>query len=137
MDAAVNPRLDPNAEVLLRAGDKPWVQFAPGIDFKTLRTSPETGVWTVLFKCAKGAAFPAHRHYGAGEYLMLKGRMDYRMGTAEAGDYGYEPLGAFHELTTFLEDTELLFTNHGPVVFVDEHGGTKMILDHQFFADRA
>jgi len=137
MDAAVNDRIDPNAEVLLRAGDKPWVAFAPGIDFKTLRTSPETGDWTVLFRCAQGAAFPAHRHYGAGEYLMLKGRMDYRMGTAEAGDYGYEPLGAFHELTTFLEDSELLFTNHGPVVFVDEDGGTKMILDHQFFADRA
>lgn len=137
MDTPVKDHIDPNAEVLLRAGAKPWVEFAPGIDFKTLRTSPESGVWTVIFRCAKGAAFPAHRHYGAGEYLMLKGRMDYRMGTAEAGDYGYEPLGAFHELTTFLEDSELLFTNHGPVVFVDENGGTKMILDHQFFADRA
>lgn len=35
---------DPNAEVLLCTGEKPWVEFAPGIDFKTLRTSPETGV---------------------------------------------------------------------------------------------
>lgn len=137
MDACVDDRLDPNAEVLLRTAAKPWVEFAPGIEFKTLRTSAETGVWTVLFRCARGAAFPAHRHYGAGEYLMLKGRMAYRMGCAEAGDYGYEPLGAFHELTTFVEDSELLFTNHGPVVFVDADGGTKMILDHQFFADRA
>lgn len=137
MTNAVEEHVDPNAEVLLRVGTKPWVEFAPGIDFKTLRTSAETGVWTVLFRCAKGAAFPAHRHYGAGEYLMLKGRMDYRMGIAEAGDYGYEPLGAFHEQTTFVEDSELLFTNHGPVVFVDEQGGAKMILDHQFFADRA
>ena len=137
MDAATISQADPNAEVLLRAGEKPWVEFAPGIDFKTLRTSPETGVWTVVFRCAKGAAFPAHRHYGAGEYLMLKGRMDYRMGIAEAGDYGYEPLGSYHHLTSFLEDSELLFTNHGPVAFVDENMGVKMMLDWKFFAERA
>lgn len=137
MNTAVAERADPNAEVLLRAGQKPWVEFAPGIDFRTLRTSAETGDWTVLFRCAKGTAFPAHRHLGAGEYLMLKGRMDYRMGVAEAGDYGYEPLDAFHESTCFIEDTELLFTNHGPVVFVDENQGVKMILDWKFFADRA
>jgi len=59
------------------------------------------------------------------------------MGVAEAGDYGYEPLDAFHESTRFIEDTELLFTNHGPVVFVDENNGVKMILDWKFFADRA
>ena len=137
MNTAVAERADPNAEVLLRTREKPWVEFAPGIDFRTLRTSAETGVWTVIFRCAKGTAFPAHRHYGAGEYLVLKGLMDYRMGTAEVGDYGYEPLGAFHESTRFIEDTELMFTNHGPVVFVDENDGVKMILDWKFFADRA
>ncbi len=129
---------DANAEVLLHAGAKPWVEFAPGIEFKTLRTSAETGVWTVLFRCAAGSAFPPHVHHGAGEYLMTKGRMQYRMGEALAGDYGYEPLGAFHELTSFVEDTEMIFTNHGPVVFTDEQGqGVKMILDWKFFADRA
>jgi anti-sigma factor ChrR (cupin superfamily) len=140
MQAAIaedTDRADPNAEVLLRVARKPWVEFAPGIEFKTLRTSAETGVWTVVFRCAKGSAFPAHFHHGAGEYLMLKGRMDYRMGVADAGDYGYEPLGSFHELTIFIEDSELLFTNHGPVAFLDENQGVKMILDWKFFADRA
>jgi len=137
MDTRVTTPADPNAEVLLRVNQKPWVEFAPGIEFKTLRTSAETGVWTVLFQCAKGTAFPAHFHHGAGEYLLLRGRMDYRMGVAEAGDYGYEPLGSYHELTTFVEDSELLFTNHGPVAFVDENNAIKMLLDWKFFADRA
>jgi hypothetical protein len=62
--------------------------------------------------------------------------MDYRMGTARAGDYGYEPLGVYHDSTVFLEDSELLFTNHGPVIFVDEDMKPIMILDWKFFADQ-
>ncbi len=57
MQAAVAEDIDraePNAEVLLRVARKPWIEFAPGIEFKTLRTSAETGVWTVIFRCARG-----------------------------------------------------------------------------------
>ncbi len=123
-------------EVKLSTAEMPWIVFAPGIDYKILRTSAETGVWTVLFRCAKGSAFPPHLHYGAGEYFMLKGVMDYRMGVARAGDFGYEPLGVYHERTEFVEDSELLFTNHGPVAFVNEDLSVKMLLDWKFFADQ-
>lgn len=68
---------------------------------------------------------------------MLKGAMEYRAGRAVAGDYGYEPLGVFHESTRFTEDTELLFTNHGPVAFVNDDGSVAMMLDWKFFADKA
>jgi len=119
-----------------RPDDLTWINFAPGIDYKILRTSSESGDWTVLFRCAAGSAFPPHLHYGAGEYLMLKGVMDYRMGVARAGDYGYEPLGVYHEHTNFLEDSELWFTNHGPVAFVDEQMNVTTILDWKFFADQ-
>lgn len=124
-------------ETLIHTHDVPWIAFAPGIDFKVLRTSSETGTWTVLFKCARGSAFPAHLHYGAGEYLMLSGVMSYRMGTARAGDYGYEPLDSYHELTSFDEDSELLFTNHGPVAFLGDEKQVTMLLDWKYFADRA
>jgi hypothetical protein len=76
-------------EMKLRTNEMKWIEFSPGIDYKILRTSPETGAWTVLFRCAKGSSFPPHLHYGAGEYFMFKGVMDYRMGIATAGDYGY------------------------------------------------
>jgi len=33
--------------------DQPWIPFSDGIDIKVLRTSAETGTWSVLFKCAK------------------------------------------------------------------------------------
>ncbi|MEM1417945.1 MAG: 2,4'-dihydroxyacetophenone dioxygenase family protein [Myxococcota bacterium] len=123
-------------DILCRTAELDWIEFGDGIAYKVLRTSAETGTWTVLFRCAAGSGFPPHFHHGAGEYLMLRGAMEYRAGRAVAGDYGYEPLGVFHESTTFVEDTELLFTNHGPVAFVNPDGSIALMLDWRFFADK-
>jgi hypothetical protein len=49
---------------------------------------------------------------------------------------GYEPLGVYHENTHFLEDSEVWFTNHGPIGFVDEQMNVTMIRDWKFFADQ-
>ena len=35
-------------EFLVRTAEVDWIEFGPGIDYKVLRTSAETGVWTVL-----------------------------------------------------------------------------------------
>lgn len=113
----------------------PWLQFGGGIDFKVLRTSQETGAWTVLFRCAKGASFNPHRHLGGGEYLMLKGTMEVRGGkekggiTAKAGDYGYEPNGVLHDETNFTEDSELYFTNYGAIQFLTDDLEPDFVLD--------
>ena len=117
-------------ECLIAPGDKPWTAFQQGIDFQLLFTSAETGRFTLLLRCQAGSALPAHRHLGAGEYFVAKGRMEYRMGTAEEGSYGYEPIGAVHDLTSFPVYTELFFTNHGAIAFLDDQGGIAMILDH-------
>jgi len=123
-------------DILCRTRDLPWIEFGPGIAYRVLRVSDETGQWTVVFRCDKGSGFPPHVHYGAGEYLILKGAMDYRAGRAVAGDYGYEPLGVFHESTTFAEDTELYFTNYGPVAFLNPDESISLILDWKFFATK-
>jgi anti-sigma factor ChrR (cupin superfamily) len=120
-------------EVLLPVAEISWVSILPGIDFRLLFTSGETGRWTVLFRCQPGSFFPSHRHYGPGEYFVVKGRMEYRSGSAVAGTYGYEPLGSLHELTQFPEYTELLFTNHGPVAFLNEDGSVSSMLDNTTF----
>jgi anti-sigma factor ChrR (cupin superfamily) len=118
------------AEVLQPVESLRWVPIVAGIDFRLLFTSAETGRWTVLFRCQPGSFFPRHKHYGAGEYFVVKGRMEYRMGVAPAGTYGYEPLGVIHDLTTFPEYTELLFTNFGPVAFLNEDDSVASMLDH-------
>jgi len=128
---AVNP-----PDILCATDQLSWVPFSNGISYKILRVSAETGTWTVLFKCDKGSSFAPHFHHGAGEYLMLKGTMDYRAGVAKAGDYGYEPLGVYHERTVFPEDSVLWFSNHGPIAFMNPDKSIAMMLDWKFFADK-
>ena len=116
-------------EILCDGSALRWVPVVEGIEYQRLFTSSETGRWTVKFRCQPGSFFPRHKHLGAGEYFVIRGRMEYRMGTATAGVYGYEPLGVVHDMTTFPEYTELLFTNHGPVVFLNEDDSVKSVLD--------
>ena len=66
------------SDVLIDPSNLPWIPIADGIDYRILRTSKETGVWTVLFRAQPGAVFAPHRHLGAGEYYVIKGRMQYR-----------------------------------------------------------
>ena len=123
-------------DTYLATKEMPWLEFGAGIDFKVLRTSQETGSWSVLFRCAKGSSFRPHRHLGGGEYLMLKGTMEVRGGkakggiTAKAGDYGYEPNGVLHDETYFAEDTELYFTNHGAIQFLTDDLEPDFVLDY-------
>ena len=56
---------------------------------------------------------------------------------AETGDWGLEPLGAVHDHTEFLEYTELLFTNHGPVAYLDDDDSITAILDYQLLEELA
>ena len=53
------------------------------------------------------------------------------MGTAVSGVYGYEPIGVTHDMTSFPEYTELLFTNFGPVAFLNADDSIKSILDYE------
>ena len=125
------------ADIFTPASKMDWLPMFPGIAFKPLRVSDETGVWTVIFRCDKGSAFAPHYHLGPGEYYMVSGRMAYRAGEAVAGDYGYEPVGAFHEHTEFLEDTDILFTAFGPLGFVNEDRKIEMIMDHVYIRELA
>lgn len=119
-------------DVLLHTEDMEWTPLVEGIGVKLLYSSRETGRWTVLLDCAKGSSFDKHKHFGPGEYYVIKGKMEYRAGCAVTGDYGYEPLGAVHESTSFPEHTVLHFTNYGPVLFIDEDDNVLAILDNDF-----
>jgi hypothetical protein len=123
------------SDVYVAAEQLPWVEFSPGIAFRLLRVSAETGDWTVIFRCDAGSSFAPHRHLGPGEYLMLAGKMEVRGGaaaggvTAHAGDYGYEPSGVVHDSTCFTEATRFYFTNRGPIAFIDDAGRVTDVLD--------
>jgi 2,4'-dihydroxyacetophenone dioxygenase len=118
-------------DLLVRYNDLPWHDLGDGTYFKLLRVSPETGVWTSLVKMEAGARFSAHKHLGAAEFFVTKGSFDYRAGTARAGDYGYEPLGAMHGATTCIEESEFIITTYGPIAFLNEDGSIQMVYDFE------
>src|SRR4051794_34061298 len=123
------------ADISIRTDQLDWVHFGGGIEFKPLRVTPENGTGAVLFNSPAGSSFAAHRHFGAGEYLVLSGLMKLRGGeeaggvTARAGDYGYEANSVYHYQTNFPEQTVLYFQNHGPIGFLDEEDNVVGVLD--------
>ena len=116
-------------DLLVRCKDLPWHPLGPGTWFKLLRVSEETGVWTSLIKMEAGSRFAPHKHLGAAEFFVVKGEFDYRAGTAKAGDYGYEPLGAIHGATTCTVESEYVITTYGPIAFLNEDRSVQMLYD--------
>ena len=88
-------------------------------------------------KSAAGSVFPAHRHLGAADFYVLEGAIEYRAGTARAGFWGYEPLGAIHEATTATEDTVYLFNSYGPIAFLAEDGSVASVMSWEAIRDLA
>ncbi|WP_108812144.1 cupin domain-containing protein [Sphingorhabdus sp. Alg231-15] len=121
-----------SAELIVDPETQTWTPFSEGIDLKLLNASSETGRWTIMLRCQAGSSFAKHQHFGAGEYYVIKGHMEYRTDVAKTGYYGYEPLGAVHELTEFIDYTELLFTNHGPIAFLDDEDNVIFLLDNSY-----
>jgi hypothetical protein len=87
-----------------------------GITWKLLRVSPEAGTWTAIFECPAGSSFHSHVHTGPGEYFLHKGKMEVRGGEEEGGTtatapaYGFEPSGARHDRTFFVENSAFYMT---------------------------
>lgn len=106
----------------------PEVFGARGANWKLLHVSPESGSWTAAFFYPKGSSVPSHIHVGPGEYFMLRGKLEVRGGdmtggvTATAPCYGYEATGARHDVTLFLEDTEVYMRFQGPLQMIDNLG---------------
>ena len=120
-----------NTEILIQTDDLPWVKMGEGIDIKVLRVSEETGFWSAIIRMQPGAIFAAHKHLAAADFLILKGKLKYRMGEAGEGAYGYEPTGAVHDVTTCDEETVLTFNAFGPSIFYNEDGSVGQILNHE------
>jgi len=118
----INPEL---MDTLVRAGEQEWIPqpMDPQRAFiKVLYTGAESGRWAVMFRWLKGFTAPQHKHLSASHTFILKGKLQVRDGTLNAGDYIYEPNGMIHGATTALEDTEYLFICDGPVLFYDDEG---------------
>lgn len=123
--------IDDGNEILIQTEEMAWETLGDGVGIKVLRVSEETGQWTALIRMDAGATFAAHKHFGAADGYITKGELEYRVGSASAGSYLYEPLGAVHDATTCSAETEILFTSYGPIVFYNEDGSVAQLLSYE------
>lgn len=121
-------------EIITDTEDLPWIPMGDGAWGKVLRTCAETGAWTVLFKQEAGTHAPPHRHLGAADFFVLKGRIEYRDGVATEGCFAREPMNAVHQRTEFPEETIYLFAAEGPMAMLAPDGSIAGIMDASTFA---
>ncbi len=105
----------------------PWYVNPRNPDFgmKILRISEETGVTSMIIK-HNGVAGP-HYHLAAADFLVLSGRIGYRLGPPQGygpGVWFFEPAGARHDATQRIGDEDLIYTAnvYGPLQFDNGRG---------------
>ena len=118
-------------DLLIQTRDLPWASLGEGVWIKILRVSEETGFWSSLIRMEPGSQFAPHKHFGAADFFVLKGRLIYRAGEATEGCYGYEPLGVVHDETTAPEETVIVFNSFGPIVFYNSDGSIAQLLNYE------
>lgn len=122
-------KFDPLGAALIHTDKGEWIQSGDGNEFMVLRISKETGAWSALIRAKAGQVNPAHTHIGPADFYVISGALDYRGGSARAGDWLYEPAGAVHEATSHPVDTVYLANVYGPVAFHGPDGKFSGILN--------
>jgi anti-sigma factor ChrR (cupin superfamily) len=121
-----------NEDLVIHVDSLPWIDLGDGAEVRVIRTDLNTGYYAIILKAKAGSVFPAHKHLGAAEFIILKGRAQYSDTSAGVGDYGYEANYAIHAATTISEDIESFFVGYGPLMMIDEAGNsTGQIIDAQ------
>ena len=68
----------------------------PGVEFCSLRYDKATGAGAVLLRMAPGCAYPAHRHTGGEEVLVLEGELIVGAERFGPGDYLWSGIDSIH-----------------------------------------
>jgi hypothetical protein len=125
MAAEYNPDFDPTGiEGGIDTNQLPWISLpcAPGLQFKPLRASRESGMFSAIVKIEAGITTSDMLHLGAMDLLILSGSLTYPDGplasTVGPGVWGYIPANACVQGLSAVEETELLANFYGPVAFL-------------------
>ncbi len=87
-----------------------------------MRRDEQTGDGTVFIRMQHGCGYPAHRHVGAEEVLILQGGYRDRTGEHHAGEYLVYEGGSIHHPIALdgTEDCILFAAAHGGIELKDE-----------------
>ena len=91
-----------------------------GIFIHVLRRDEQTGDGSVLIRMRPGCGYPAHRHVGLEEVLILQGGYRDQKGAHHAGDYIINEAGSAHHPVA-LDGAE------DCIMFAVAHGGIELL----------
>jgi anti-sigma factor ChrR (cupin superfamily) len=94
----------------------------PGIFIHVLRRDAETDDTTIFIRMQPGCGYPAHRHVGIEEVLILQGGYRDSLGSHRAGDYIVNEAGSAH-YPVALEGTE------DCIMLAIAHGGIRLTMN--------
>lgn len=124
---AKKPIFDPLGASLVRANEMDWIGTHAGV--KMLRVSKETGWIAALVRGRAGQVNPPHTHLGPACFYVIEGGFEFRGGSAQAGDWVWEPAGAVHPAISHPVDTVYLSNTYGPVMFHNKDGKEPKVID--------
>jgi hypothetical protein len=129
MTASWNPEFDPTGiEGGIDTNHVPWIAIpeAPGMRFKPLRASTESGMFSAIVRLERNAVLAGIVYLGAMDMMVLSGHMAYAegplSGSLEPGTWGYVPANVRIERLVAEEAVEFLANFYGPVAFLDADG---------------
>ena len=129
MSTGYNPDFNPTGiEGGLDTNILPWLSLsvAPGLAFKPLRASRESGMFTAIVRITKGTQLAPLVHLGAMDFFILSGAMRYpegdMAGTLGVATWGYVPANARVGRLVAEEDVEFLANFYGPLAMLNDDG---------------
>ena len=92
----------------------------PGVSIHFYRSDRDTGHAAVMIRMEPGCSYPAHRHHGPEELLVLEGGFRDAAGTYREGEYARFEAGSHHHPVA-LDDRACVF-------FAIAHEGIDLLL---------
>ena len=130
-----NPEYNPlGAEGSIDTNAMPWIPIkdVSGLYVKPIRVSPESGMFSIIFKLDQGCSFPSSIYLGGMDLLVLSGQLSYVQEENESvlapGTWGFISANSKVNSITANEEAEVLANFYSAVVFLKEDGSLKTIL---------
>ena len=130
-----NPEFNPlGAEGSIDTNAMPWIPIkdVSGLYVKPIRVSPESGMFSIIFKLDEGCSFPSSIYLGGMDLLVLSGQLNYVQEDKESvlapGTWGFISANSKVNSITASEEAEVLANFYSAVAFLKEDGSLKSIL---------
>ena len=96
---------------VVRSNEGDWQSVVQGVHVKRLFADPVRDSVTMLIRMEPGSEWPAHRHAGDEECLVLEGDVQVGDVTLQAGDYQCARTSSIHDVTRTVNGCLLLIVS--------------------------